>query len=329
MGLVNCKKKKELHKRWDSLYALKALAAFMVVIIHFPVLGKEYMEPFVRTAVPLFYCISGFFLYAGLADKEISKAWRWIRKIIIVSCLLNFFYALWRGVFLSDIINVHMVVSALLTGEGICVPLWYLTAMWQGLVLFIVLRKWKEKWIYAVPFLCFLNPLLGRYCFLYMEDGGHLPTFVRTNCLTVALPYMCMGYLAAKHYLAERWGKIEYPVVLVGCAYAEYMILQSVGVNNHVSYLLVTPPLVVSVFLYAVQYRGMIPRWCVNIGEKHSANVYYFHVAVGTMLLSFCGAIGIVRNLAAPVVFVLAVFVSALLNATRKGLMRWCKGTRA
>lgn len=84
-----------------------------------------------------------------------------------------------------------------------------------------------------------------------------------------------------------------------------------------------------ALFLYAVQYSGKIPEWCVKVGEAHSANVYFFHVVVGTMLLSFCGAIGIVRNLAAPVVFVLAVFVSALLNATRKGLMRWCKGTRA
>lgn len=205
-----------LQKRYDSLYALKALAAFFVVMIHFPMWGCWILEPIIRIAVPLFYLVSGFFLYSGSQTREIGKALRWIRKIVICSLLLNAFYAIWRIAFLHECISGRMVLSALLTGEGICVPLWFLTAMWQGLFVFVLLRRWKEKWLPAVPALCLLNPLLGRYCFLFMEANEQLPTFVRSNFLTVALPFICLGYLASKFSWAHRWGKIIYPIILGG-----------------------------------------------------------------------------------------------------------------
>ena len=111
--------------------------------------------------------------------------------------------------------------------------------------------------------------------------------------------------------------------------YAEYYMLQWSGVNNHVSYLFTTAAFSWALFLWVLQYKGNLPCGTVEIGKRHSANIYYCHAPVGAVVMMLFSNCSCMKQFTAPVVFVLAVFVSALLNATRKGLMRWCKGTRA
>lgn len=176
--------------------------------------------------------------------------------------------------------------------------------------------------------LCCLNPILGRYCFLYMDGDAQLPTFVRTNCITVALPYMSMGYLASKYALAGKWGEIQYPIAMGGAIYAEYLLLLYGGVNNRVSYLFFTAPLAMSVFLYVVRYRGWIPVWCVRMGEKHSANVYYFHVAVGTICTIAFGHIPWFVKIASPIVFAASILTSVALSACYWWIKKCCRWVR-
>lgn len=206
----------EENKAIPSLYALKALAAFFVVVIHFPMLGKEHLEPLVRTAVPLFYIITGFFLYKGAGEKEINTAKRWVKKVIMCSVLLNVCYAAWNYIVHDVTLTQRMLFKAVLAGNGISVPLWYLTALWQALLVFILLRKEAYGFMGWAVALCALNPLLGRYCFLYMENGEQLYTSIRTNALTVALPYVCIGYLSARYQWCRKWGKMRYPIIMGG-----------------------------------------------------------------------------------------------------------------
>lgn len=313
------------NKSIPSLYALKTLAAFFVVVIHFPMLGKQQLEPLVRTAVPLFYIITGFFLYKGTQEKEVCTAKHWVKKVIVCSILLNVCYAIWNYVVHDAILTPQMLIKAALSGNGISVPLWYLTALWQALLVFILLRKRAYGLMNWSIALCLLNPLLGRYCFLFMENGEQLYTSIRTNALTVALPYLCIGYASGKYQLCSKWGKIQYPIILGVAMYAEYYTLQCCGVNNHVSYLFTTAAFSWAFFLWVQQYKGSLPYGAVEIGKQHSANIYYWHSAVGAVIIMLLPGSAWKKMVAAPIVFLLSLLLSMLLlfgkEVVRKKLM--------
>lgn len=76
-------------KEIPSLYVLKALCALFVVMIHTDFVGKAYLSPVIRIAVPCFYILSGYFLYAGNAQKECSRAWRWVKKAFLLAVCLD------------------------------------------------------------------------------------------------------------------------------------------------------------------------------------------------------------------------------------------------
>ena len=63
----------EQRKSISSLYVLKAICAFLVVIIHFPMKYGYYFYPIVRIAVPCFFMISGYFLYSDNREKLMSN----------------------------------------------------------------------------------------------------------------------------------------------------------------------------------------------------------------------------------------------------------------
>lgn len=303
----------EKHKDIPSLYALKTLAAFFVVVIHFPMLGKQQLEPLVRNAVPLFYIISGFFLYKGILEKEIITAKHWVKKLIVCSILLNTGYAVWNYFVYDVSLTPGMMLRAAVTGNGISVPLWYLTALWEALLVFILLRRKAYRLIGWAVVLCVLNPLLGRYCFLFMENGEQLPACIRTNALTVALPYLCIGYTSARYQLWSQWGKIRYPIISGGVMYAEYYMLQWCGVNNHVSYLFATAAFSWFLFLWVLQYKGPLPCAAVEIGKRHSANIYYYHSAVGAVAMMLSSICPWLKMVGAPVVFLFSFLFSVFL----------------
>ena len=47
----------------QSLFLLKAICALFVVIIHFPLAGKIYLDPLIKASVPIFYMITGYFMF--------------------------------------------------------------------------------------------------------------------------------------------------------------------------------------------------------------------------------------------------------------------------
>lgn len=83
----------------DWLDILKAICAFCVVCIHYPFLGKidDYIVIVSRSAVPVFFMITGFF-YSDVRNKGRETAQ--ILKITSLCLVSNAAYFLW-GLFLS------------------------------------------------------------------------------------------------------------------------------------------------------------------------------------------------------------------------------------
>jgi len=266
-----------------GLYVLKALCALFVVMIHVPCMGKEALSPIIRIAVPCFYLISGFFLYAGNAQKETTKAWKWIKKTLLITIFINLFYFLTcrQFTFHGDYFKVFL--KAFITGDSIACHLWYLTALWQGLIMFVIMRRWLPNFlIYFAPAFILLNLLLGRYIILFYHGDYTLPQFVRLNCLSVALPCICSGYILKKHIHLltkfKHWWILLF--IFTACIYMEEFVLRVFFANNNVSYSLFTLPIATCIFLAFYQGMNSAPGWISQIGKKHSANIYYFHVFI-------------------------------------------------
>ena len=84
----------EIKQEYHSLYLLKAIGVLFVLMIHFHCYKSHYLEPLYRCGVPLFYTISGFFLYASGEDRQKEKIKKGIVKIIKLIFFFNVIYYL-------------------------------------------------------------------------------------------------------------------------------------------------------------------------------------------------------------------------------------------
>ena len=77
-------------KKYSSLYVLKAFAALCVLMVHFEFYNRQYFGPLFNCGVPLFYIISGFFMYNDSSEKEAKRYKKSIVKILKKYIVLQF-----------------------------------------------------------------------------------------------------------------------------------------------------------------------------------------------------------------------------------------------
>ena len=80
----------------SSLYIVKCICAFLVVTCHTP-MGqvKEIISPIAMAAVPIFFLISGYFLYSPDERKSYERAKKSLKKIVPIFLLVQLFYWAW------------------------------------------------------------------------------------------------------------------------------------------------------------------------------------------------------------------------------------------
>lgn len=311
------KKYEEKREEFQGLYVLKAICALWVVCIHLPLMGKADLMPLFVTAVPCFYIMSGYFLYQGGDSKrERVCAWRWCKKIFTIACLINAFYFVlsilrggWPGI-------CEKFFISFVTGDSVNGTLWYLTAMWEALCVFIFCRRFfSDKLIYLFPFFILFNLLFGKYYFIFGSGEYDLTQYVRLNWLAVALPCMSVGYLLRKHESCFKCTKVFCGVVVfLLLSYLEYFILEYFCIETP-SYYLFTLPMAVCLVLACKKMSNDEILFLANIGKNHSSNIYYFHIFLGACIafLSFHLQIN-VGAVTALIVYVGCIFFSMLVN---------------
>lgn len=254
-----------------------------VVIIHSRMTGRDGLMPAIVVAVPCFYAISGYFLYTGNRQKEIRRAHRWIIKVLLITTLTNMTYLSF-----FHLLGRHYAWRALafniFSGSVISVHLWYLSAFWQALLLFLLIRRYCPRLVHLLPCLLLLNQATARYSFLFWNEPPAV--WLRCNSITVALPCLSLGYLLAYHQkrLMSLPGIALLPLIFIALTYMEDFLLTATGTNNHISYLLSTPLLAFSLVLLCIRYPQFSLPAVAEIGKRHSAHIYYVHIAVAVLL---------------------------------------------
>lgn len=297
----------------NSLYVAKCIAAFLVVCCHAS-MGPidDFIAPISMAAVPLFFLISGYFLYSESVERSYERARRALSHVLPLVLVVNLVYYLWLLPLNGNVVNSTAKLWQLLWQGGLLSGhLWYLTALLQGLLVVALLLRLGWSWLlpYLTP-LALLSLLGGHYTWLLTDVAQDYYWPVYTSWC-YAIPYLALGYTLGRHrerLLRWRWEWVlllSLPAVLVEAALLERYIGWGDG-----AYLLGTL-LAASALLTSLRYpdlgRGSLAAW---IGARYSGSIYYFHLLVVTVTARLLGSIGLDALYywaGAPLVFVLTL----------------------
>lgn len=281
-------------KEIPSLYVLKAVCAFCVVMIHVPFFYKDYFMPICRLAVPLFFMISGYFLSSDQGMISLGRIKKSIKKIFWINFSASFVYLiynislafvlyilngediLWLKIFFPD-----YFLQKILLSNPYCGILWYLVAYMQTLLIFYVFIRCKKFsfLLHIFPFFFIGGLIIGYYNFWHPVLLG----FVFRNFLTMGIPFVLLGIFIRKYLNAilQRVGAYLLFLCLFFCicAYVEYFYFLQYGCQNHGDYNLFTIILSVSVFLYFISHKNLgKDAYFEVIGKKYSLFIYLYHI---------------------------------------------------
>lgn len=193
-----------MRSQYHSLYLLKAIGVLFVLMIHFSCYKIQYFEPLYRCGVPLFYIISGFFLYAKDESVQIQKVKRSIVKIVKLILFFNIVYYLlyWTIDGKSKINTVDNIIRLVIYGDSVSGHLWFLTSYLWTLVLICIHKHFKIKDVilYIAATACLIEGLMeGQYSFAAFANSNFSIQEYYLPWLTSSLPMMAIGYVIKKH----------------------------------------------------------------------------------------------------------------------------------
>lgn len=269
-------------KAISSLYVLKAIFALIVVAIHTPPfehdVDKGLFAPLGIVAVPIFYAITGYFLYTPDRDKLRIRAQTTFRKVLISYVGISAYYAVLHLFVAPN--NYELTWSNILeflvhgmTFEG---ALWYVHALLYTLVFYWLVARFSLQRLlpYLAVVMLLLGLLLGRYSFLLGSEGTILLDF---NAISVAIPYVTLGYFVKRYeeiLLRIKW---ELPLLLLFFL----NLLEVFVLKGSVSYwgrFAFTLPFALAIMCFALQHKsfgeGSFTAAC---GNRYSGLIYYLH----------------------------------------------------
>lgn len=282
-------------KRMIGFDFLKYISSFMVICIHMPYFGKEYLEPLTRFAVPFFFMVTGYF-YSSVCGK--GRAIQQLHKIFRLFLGVNLLFLCWGillnvvngqsvGLYLKSLFDMTLLVRfVFLNGSPIAVHLWYVGALLYVLILIFVFERFcsREKLYMLIPVLILLNVILGNYSSVLL--GVRSPLALTRNFLFVGLPFFLLGDYIRRAKASPGNRNL---VILAVCAailtVAESMFLRNSGREFNQECFFATPFLSYALFRLALQNGerlGSHPwiRALAQLGKDTSTTIYVIHPIV-------------------------------------------------
>lgn len=285
------------NRRIASLDILKGLACLGVVFMHcgFPGLTGKVVSYVFKFNVPIFFMISGYFLYSakmGVVQERLKKRIRNIAVLLLSAFLL---YGIWSFVescligqtapltWFQNSFSLGQLPHKLVFGTFFCGPMWYLYAAFWGYVLlyFLFPRVWLDKLLWTFV------PLLGIHIALRTANKMLLPaaydvTYYR-SFLLYAIPFMLLGVVQAKYResLVKRFSTRSLILLAVmGCClqFVEYALTRQ-SLDFYFGSILYA----VSLFMLSLKYPQMGNSTRAGnafqfIGRNLSMQIYLVHM---------------------------------------------------
>jgi surface polysaccharide O-acyltransferase-like enzyme len=281
---------------------------------------KDYIEPIIIIAVPVFFMITGYFLLGKdgtIKTEKIKRTFIKILKITIVANVIYFAFhvcvlALLHPDLLVDYIPSSMEwVRLLLFGDVIGFHLWYLAALLEALIVLYVFAKFNLMKFLPVMAIIglsifFLNRVFG--CF------EALPYHCQVNFFTIAIPYLYLGMLVRLNEHRITANTLKLGTIL--CCIVILLYVEHMFSLTSQSQTIMSLPLTVCLFILAIKLQ-LRNNWVANIGRNHSSTIYIFHILVLINLDSNALHL-IIPSIEAFEVFIATLLFSVFLHRSKR-----------
>lgn len=284
-----------MKKRNIWLDIFKIFLSFLIICIHF--IGESYWHhPLYRLSVPMFFMISGYFVYSGDTNKAKDKAMGSIKrtfKYLLIGfgiyIVFDFIlcYVDGRGVgyyfttlFYEDFLLEFLFLNRPITYHGY--QLWFLIALLVvSIVHYFIVKFDKVNWYYIIIPSCLL---------IYLFFSGYMRLFQYTdmpirytrNAWFMGLPLFAIGNLMARHdFHKKNWYKYIY--LGLGFLFFMFQMIERnlVEMEMYISTVLAC----ICLLQFFLGLKGIESNWYYNIfGKNMPFYIYIFHVAVGVIL---------------------------------------------
>lgn len=283
-------------KRIYSIDSLRLIAAFLVVCIHTSgYIGKEYITTLARVAVPLFFMISGYFLYTPdrlEMNRRINKSLKKMAKLYLMCLGLTCIYALvfcWivDGDFHRIPFGPWMLYVWL---TGFSQPMHEVTGFWgvvlwflQALIYGLLLIKVFANSLFSIrPSIRVTIALLLILIWTSLHYNGLCKVYVPfLKLLSLVIPYLVLGCTSSELHLQIT--KIsKWKLILCGGGIFLFLLIEivSTGFLKKIQILdnyYTLPFIVIFIFTLAIKYPLLGGKWLATQGRMYAMWIYVCH----------------------------------------------------
>ena len=289
----------------------KFFLCYMVICIHL-VQNTYPIYPLYRLSVPMFFLISGYFLYTPDSEKAKRRAPAFIGRCATYMAVGIAIYTVYEVIaYIVDGISVGWLLTTLFYDdpslfafrfffENAPIPyytvgaqMWFLIALFTVSLVHGLLARFGKlqwyKWIVPVAFLCYFFFTAGVYL---LQPDTDVPMRYMRNAWFFGLPCFGLGYLAA----GIKWPRTRAAQVIYGLLGVGFFALQMVEdslwrtpnckIEMYISGVLAAVCLLQ--FFLCIR-RAECPFYYEWIGKSAPFYVYILHMAVAVTLSRFVG----------------------------------------
>lgn len=277
----------------QTLNELKCLACIGVVFIHIKFPGDigNYIAALSRSAVAIFFLVSGYYLFNQDNKVVEVKLVKRIKHIALLTVLAFAFYFLWESFvrfwggglekvlawYVEELFTLESFLSLIFFSVDVVVGhLWYLVALLQAYIVLFILYKFRLSivaYIVAIPLI--ITHIIVMT--VVTVNGMDISMHIFRSVWFYALPFIVVGMLLKKY---EKW--LDQNVISI-----LFCILLAFGVGltliertlvGNLQVFFGTVFMAISSFMLAVRYPEVRHIKLLSyIGEKYSTGIYILH----------------------------------------------------
>ncbi len=256
----------------------------MVVLIHckFPGNIGLSLQAVARFAVPFFFMVSGYYCFKGGHYPDIYI----VRKILHIAKITFIWYLFYCLFFVVENWLLHSnhtfdfsishILKVFLFNEPSNVPphFWFLFALLNVYLLFLFVNKFKiKKFAYVFSLIMFVVLIAMQQGMSLM--GYSLKPYYFRNFLIEGFPFFMLGHFL--HDKEGKWSVSNRLLLIIVFISALSSVVESFMFKRFVKVFLSTYPLVICLFLYAIDNPNRHQGTIQYIGKNLSLPIYILH----------------------------------------------------
>ena len=308
----------ELRRKFDVFDVTKLILSVLVVYIHCEPL-KIYSEfgnlliqgGLCRIAVPLFFAMSGFFLFRdGLDRLKIIKQMKKMLFLYLIWSAIYFFVKLFFALYLNSITAdffIEEVWNTIFIAEHY--HFWYILALIYALLIFYIVSilgayHYTNKTLMIIVGVLWI---IGCLHYTYNWIGGFSHSYFDSltykfegvfNAFFIALPLLLVGSLASRYYVQKSKTELLIGIIVSAVlCFFELLVLKFFVPNvKYFNFYLFTPILAFYIICYLLKINFSFANRKISLlFRKMSMFVYCIHPMLIYFWEIYFGTTGLVR----------------------------------